>query len=459
MSLTLEMPSSDLDLFSSQAPPESESATAAAELLDSAEPEVGEVDPPTDLEGQLDEAFKAADQQAASELPANGKAKRGRKKKQAEQAAEQADAGSDQPAGTQGSESVSAAAESQDARPAAAPADPVETIKVTATFTRTPQASDLLDEIAHAETKCAASERSVLLLKEELKEAKKEYDADVQALRKLCRALENDKARPLFDPCQKQSEIKVAAAADLDCRRDKPLDTNHPTNEAEDAAPKHDANAWRKVSIGVLGLSPKLEEKLCDGYPAMTLGTLEDLRAEISQGRAKWPKGIGQARITDIEDAIVAWLTENRDKATFAELGDGKVEQQADAGDVADASGYPTTDQWEAMSDASQAFYFEMRSKVLSDGATDCLARKHPETDRFYETGFRDCGGEIVENEGRSQRRLELRDCIYLPGPECDDWIRGFLAAKNVNEYEPENPQPATEQPTTTKSGVSLDDI
>ena len=39
-----------------------------------------------------------------------------------------------------------------------------------------------------------------------------------------------------------------------------------------------------------------------------TIWDLEQLRAEISQGRKKWPKGIGETKQTQIEDAVLKWL-------------------------------------------------------------------------------------------------------------------------------------------------------
>lgn len=45
-----------------------------------------------------------------------------------------------------------------------------------------------------------------------------------------------------------------------------------------------------------------------------TIGGLEDFRAQIAEGQAAWPKGIGPAKVTDIENRIVDWLDKNRDK-------------------------------------------------------------------------------------------------------------------------------------------------
>jgi hypothetical protein len=71
----------------------------------------------------------------------------------------------------------------------------------------------------------------------------------------------------------------------------------------DEPTPAADNDAWRKVGIAALGLP----EKLADQLP-QTLGELEDLRAAISQHKKEWPKGIGAAKITKIEDAIVGYL-------------------------------------------------------------------------------------------------------------------------------------------------------
>lgn len=62
--------------------------------------------------------------------------------------------------------------------------------------------------------------------------------------------------------------------------------------------------------IGELGLQPKLEEKLIEAG-ATTLLKLERLRADIGMGREKWPKGVGEGKVTIIENALSAWLARN----------------------------------------------------------------------------------------------------------------------------------------------------
>ncbi len=72
---------------------------------------------------------------------------------------------------------------------------------------------DTITCIAAAEQRCRASESRVNVLKENLKEAKKEYDGDVIKLRKLCAALVKDEDRPLFNQVQ---TAKVVAKIDAE---------------------------------------------------------------------------------------------------------------------------------------------------------------------------------------------------------------------------------------------------
>lgn len=73
-----------------------------------------------------------------------------------------------------------------------------------------------------------------------------------------------------------------------------------------------DVDAWRLAPLSELFLPEKLRDKLLDAG-VETIGQLEDLRGEISEGKAEWPKGIGTAKITAIEDSVLSWLTDHRD--------------------------------------------------------------------------------------------------------------------------------------------------
>jgi hypothetical protein len=125
---------------------------------------------------------------------------------------------------------------------------------------------------------------------------------------------------------------------------------NTAESKAAMAASNGDGEAWRAVKIDALGLPPAVTEKLV-AADMETMGRLEDRRSQIILGREKWPKGIGEAKVTLIEDAMIKWLTANRDKhgePEAAELatasnGDGHADAQAEhtaeVGQAFDAAG------------------------------------------------------------------------------------------------------------------------
>ena len=164
-------------------------------------------------------------------------------------------------------------------------------------------------------------------------------------------------------------------------------------------------DAWRSVHIAELNLKPKLQERLeeagCD-----TIGRLEDLRGEISQGREKWPKGIGKAKITEIEDALEAWFRKNRDAAVFAEA-------QAKAATTALETLADFTERSEEIAEFDPC----ARAVELDDDIEN-LDPRHPEGVGFWESGFQ-----------AYNQNAQVSECPYVAGPEADDWIRGWLSA------------------------------
>lgn len=74
-------------------------------------------------------------------------------------------------------------------------------------------------------------------------------------------------------------------------------------------------DAWRSAPFTELGLTFKQNE-LFEAQGIKTIGQLEDLRARMANGdfSAQWPKGIGPAKVTEIEDRVIDWLDKNRDK-------------------------------------------------------------------------------------------------------------------------------------------------
>lgn len=124
-----------------------------------------------------------------------------------------------------------------------------------------------------------------------------------------------------------------------ECNRELPLfDGDKKSGDAADSADAaaSDANddAWRDASIDELGLPPKMTEKLRE-HNVETIGQLEDLRAGAGLNSVK---GFGEAKITQIEDAVVGWLSKNRDQAALAAARNGEaVDGEAEAEAVIEA--------------------------------------------------------------------------------------------------------------------------
>lgn len=71
--------------------------------------------------------------------------------------------------------------------------------------------------------------------------------------------------------------------------------------------------SWKEESAAeALGLTPSQAEKFAQAG-VETMGQFEQLRADIADSRAVWPKGIGEAQRTKLIDAAIDWLAENRD--------------------------------------------------------------------------------------------------------------------------------------------------
>lgn len=83
-------------------------------------------------------------------------------------------------------------------------------------------------------------------------------------------------------------------------------------NAISDTQPLADQpTAWRKASIDELDLTGKFMEKLKESG-ITTIGDLIDLKERISLNRDQWPKGVGEAKITKIDDALELWLENNQ---------------------------------------------------------------------------------------------------------------------------------------------------
>lgn len=87
-------------------------------------------------------------------------------------------------------------------------------------------------------------------------------------------------------------------------------------------------NAWRSIPIEQLGLKAALQAKLIDSGIS-TIGQLEDLRA--SHDGLKSIKGVGQAKADAIEEAVLNWLTKNRDREVLQTARNGAASEAVEA--------------------------------------------------------------------------------------------------------------------------------
>lgn len=150
-------------------------------------------------------------------------------------------------------------------------------------------------------------------LKEQIKLRKKESEVLVERLNSLIEswehpaplALENEPPAPASSTTTKAS---------LDADRHGAADDDAAPTVAVGTPVSSDARyraALESAALDGLGLPAKLVEKLAEA-DCRTIWDLEQLRAEISQGRKKWPKGIGDAKQSQIEDAVLKWVAANQ---------------------------------------------------------------------------------------------------------------------------------------------------
>jgi len=212
--------------------------------------------------------------------------------------------------------------------------------------------------------------------------------------------------------------------------------------------PTTDANvtqsdAWRSASINELStLSEKLREKLIEAG-ADTMGTLEDLRGQIADGKANWPKGIGAAKITQIEDAVIDWLTKNRDYFAFSTTG-GAASTPSDSPESLDTTNntpneatedWINTETWAMMPAAEKSAYLTARVRAIrGDDGNPEWAKPAVEGANYFDDGEQEFWA--TKAAGVEPPTLEnfiaTAACPWHPCDAQDDWLRGFASAFDV---------------------------
>ncbi len=248
------------------------------------------------------------------------------------------------------------------------------------------------------------------------------------------------------------------------------------------ATPATDPNVWRRVPISELhlenikGLGAKKIDQITAACP--TIGHLEDMRAGFEGLKAL--DGIGQAKADAIEDAILNWLSKNRDAEVLAgasivepeDVRNGtaptwnlgkptEADQESEDGDVAadttEAVAAGETD--EASEDVADTAADESTAdddQLAGDlrRFADIEARAH--AIYFSEGDFKnvspdDALNPVIDNglnwesgEQGYHKGYDLIDCPWLPGKERDDWLRGWMSGKLTNEEGWEGPGSGT---------------
>ncbi len=139
----------------------------------------------------------------------------------------------------------------------------------------------LLAEIVEQQDRIDQAKRLMDGLKEDLKEAREEWESLVEEQARIIRR--QHEKYPLFD------------------------------RKKEESAPEPDA--WRAASIDELRLPSGIDSKLREAG-IETIGQIEDKRAEggdIEGAGLRSVPGIGPAKVDKIEEAVLAWLSANRD--------------------------------------------------------------------------------------------------------------------------------------------------
>ncbi len=311
------------------------------------------------------------------------------------------------------------------------------------------------------------------------------YEGGWQAIRtKLANA---DKAAKVVGSTTATATTATATVVDGNGGDDL-TETQGPANAGfsnNSTAQPEDDQSWRDstiVELGAYGLKTSLIEKL-DECGLQTIGQIEDLRAEISLGKAKWPKGIGEAKITAIENAVSEWWAKHwavngdtiktvkaaatSDTTTEAATVDSATVVETEAAspatkvegepELAGADGkgnldnadhpYPTLDQWDSSTRAAKESWNLKRAGIVSD-ADDF--KTPTDSEQAWSNG-RD-----EYNAGKSAKHNP-----YYPGERSDDWFRGWIWASC--QEKPKSAKPArvakSTEATEAKSQPNFDEI
>jgi len=233
-------------------------------------------------------------------------------------------------------------------------------------------------------------------------ETTEKYDAAIARLGKA--AIAYGRAQKRAKTLKKQVDFMLESllemvdgnAEDSDCIDDEIDQIPEGNAPMEEDAPETYSDNWPTMPIQVLNLSKSVTDKLLE-MGLDNLGKLEAKRAEIYDGRDKWPKGIGPAKITEIENSILGILAKI------------KVEPSANDSDVIDPS-------FQVVETSTANPDVQSEKEILA------------ETHEFKK----------IWDEGYNARILGKapEDCPYVTKKGLEIWVEGWYA-RNETEIQP----------------------
>jgi len=328
---------------------------------------------------------------------------------------------------------------------------------------------DWRDRVDAAEKRLAQFVIDHARLKAQTKAAKEEMEDATELLESLYGQ------NPEYNPAASPANTRPVQSYDGPASPAATSEGDSPTlaSSGEAAAPSSpgnsaDPDAWKSTPITALtSLTPKLIEKLQEAG-LTTMGKLAARQEEISlsNGGEKWPKGIGEVKITAIEDAVIDWLNENRDREVFEDLtsvaaGEQASEQasgQAEGAEVDGVTGEDDAANYVADADKAAADAIAARALVIDNGESGALDALLPDA------GYWELGWNHYEDGS------PIGTCELPASPAQDDFIRGYLSAAKADQYGKANPVAAAEpapsappaspsKPATILVEISMDDL
>lgn len=310
----------------------------------------------------------------------------------------------------------------------------------------------------------------------------------------------DDMVDELDDLISNEKNPTITASGDASEGKSEEIGQDVGDGETGDVAPTW--SNWEEASIAELqahGLKNATCERLME-FGINTIGQLERLRAKVGNREETWPKGIGPAKVTQIEDSVIAWLTKNRDSEIFSsvasvdsqpiessvpsvasdvEQAEEEIlkEQEASDGPVRETPAHPEPGEpkkrkrakqertnngapknppvhqqgsraaeWDALSDADRDTFLVNR---IAELASNPVAEYVGEFKQIFE-------------DGQDARRsgAEYGDVNWIPGPHQNAWLAGWIKADAVlSGMDDEEPQPNEAAAIESPVLVNADEI